>query len=162
MIRMIAAVATNNQIGLDGQMPWHLPEDLEYFRNVTKGHPIIMGRKTFEAIGHPLPNRQNIILTRDRHFSVSGVSIIHSFEEALALCKLYPDAFIIGGGEIYKLFMPYADQLYLTLIDQSIDGDTSFPHYKEAFHCIYRSPSYFSQDNSFSYCFTIWEKIMQK
>ena len=101
MIKLIAALSKNQKIGQNNQMPWHIPEDLEYFKRVTNGHPILMGRKTFESIGRPLPNRRNIILTQNKAYKVEGVEVIHSFKEALFLCQNLNEVFIIGGGEIY-------------------------------------------------------------
>ncbi|MBE6022617.1 MAG: dihydrofolate reductase [Cellulosilyticum sp.] len=156
MIKLIAAISQNNQIGLANQMPWHIPEDLEYFKQVTSGHTILMGRKTFESIGRILPNRRNIILTRDSNFIVSGADVIHSIEKALELCKGLDEVFIIGGGEIYSQFLPYADMLYLTLIEKYIEGDTSFPHFKDSFKCIQTTPGQTTDGTVFA--FTIWNR----
>lgn len=158
MISLIAAVSKNLQIGLHNQMPWHIPEDLKYFKQVTTGFPVIMGRKTFQSIGHPLPNRKNIILTRDTSFFHPEVEVLHSLEEALQLCHTLPNIFIIGGGEIYKAFLPYADSLYLTLIDQIVEGDTSFPSYENDFKCIQCTPLQTQSSYDFNISFTIWTR----
>lgn len=158
MIYMIAALSQNNQIGLNNQMPWHLPEDLHYFKTVTTGHTVIMGRKTFESIGHPLPNRKNIVLTQNPNFTPDGVQVIHTLKEALELCQELPEIFIIGGGEIYKAFMPFANKLYLTLIPKVIIGDTTFPDYQNDFRCTHTTPSKSSFEDGTTFSFTIWER----
>lgn len=157
MINLIAAISQNHQIGIDNQMPWHVPEDLAYFKEVTSHHTVLMGRKTYESIGRPLPNRRNIILTRNQDFSASGVEVLHTFEEALALCKSLDEVFVIGGGEIYKAFMPYADRLYLTLIHQCVMGDTSFPDFQDKFKCI-SSISGKVCPSDLHYDFTVWNR----
>ena len=158
MINLIAAISKNHQIGIHNQMPWHIPEDLKYFREVTTGYPVIMGRQTFESIGHPLPNRRNIVLTRDTTFTTQHVEVLHSSEEALKLCHTLPNSFIIGGGEIYKAFLPHADRLYLTLVDTIIDGDTSFPPYEHDFKCVQATSVQSHLTNGFNITFTLWDR----
>lgn len=158
MINLIAAMSQNYQIGLNNQMPWHLPEDLTYFKETTMHHTVLMGRKTYESIGHPLPNRRNIVLTHNQDFSSEGIEVIHTFEEALALCNTLSEVFIIGGGEIYKAFIPYADRLYLTLIDQVITGDTSFPEFQHNFKCTSSVPGQACPPD-LTYHFTLWERL---
>ena len=133
-VSLIAAMSTNRVIGRDNGMPWHLPEDLKYFKRVTSGKPVIMGRKTFESIGKPLPGRPNLVITRDRDWHAEGVTVFHSLEAALAAAReLEPDEIIIGGGaEVYKLALPYTDKMYLTYIHKTIEGDTFFPDFDEA------------------------------
>lgn len=158
MIKLIAAISKNKQIGLANKMPWHIPEDLAYFRKVTTGKTILMGRKTFESIGFPLPNRENIILTKNPNFKPEGVRVIHSMEEALSLCHDLEEIFIIGGGEIYSLFLPYADELYLTLIDIIVEGDTCFPEFEETFKCIHSTPGNSTDIKQPTFSFTIWAR----
>lgn len=159
MICLIAALSKNYQIGIHNQMPWHIPEDLSYFRQMTTGHTVIMGRKTYESIGKPLPNRNNVVLTTNPHFSVPKVTILNSFSAALDLCcNTSEPIFIIGGGEIYKAFLPYADRLYLTLINQVVVGDTSFPQFEKDFKLIQSLPSQNNTSTDISYTFTIWER----
>nr|WP_247664726.1 type 3 dihydrofolate reductase [Pseudoalteromonas sp. MMG010] len=126
---MIAAMANNRVIGLDNEMPWHLPADLQHFKKVTTGKPVIMGRKTFESIGRPLPNRRNIIITRNSEYQSEGIETVSSPEAALELVFDVEEIMIIGGGNIYQQFLPIADRLYLTLIDLEVAGDTQFPEY---------------------------------
>jgi dihydrofolate reductase len=130
--RLSAIVATdrNGTIGKDGQIPWYLPADLKFFKRTTLGHPIIMGRKTFQSIGRPLPKRTNLVLTRDTFFTASGVVVAHSLREALAHDSItsVDEAFIIGGGELYKQSLDLVSTIYLTIVDADIkDGDAFFP-----------------------------------
>ncbi len=127
MISIIVAVAENNVIGKDNSLIWHLPRDLKHFKETTSGHYIIMGRKTFESNGKPLPNRTNVIITRDKNFKAEGCIVVHSFEDALKESKSDSEAFIIGGGVIYEMAMPLTDRIYLTKIHHSFEGDTYFP-----------------------------------
>ncbi len=143
MISIIVAVAGSKRvIGKKGGMPWHIPEELKRFREITTGHPIIMGRKTYESIGRVLPERTNIVITRDPSFAAEGIVIARSLEEALQLAKDQPgndEVFVIGGGEIYKQALPLADKLYLTVIDMEIEGDTFFPDYSEFKKVVWQS-----------------------
>ena len=127
MISIIAAIAKNGIIGSGNQMPWHISEDLKRFKAITSGHPVIMGRKTFESLGRPLPNRRNIVITRNPDYDKAGIETAASIDEALALFEENEEIFIIGGGEIYRQTLPLADRMYLTWIDAEADGDTYFP-----------------------------------
>lgn len=158
MINMIVATSKNNQIGVNNTLPWHISEDLKYFRNTTSGKTVLMGRKTFESIGRALPNRRNIVLTRDTEFSYKGVETVHSLDEALKLCEQDGDVFIIGGGEIYAAFLPYADYLYITLVDKVIEGDTSFPEYQEQFELINITPGTAPTEDGTTFNFTLWKR----
>ena len=158
MINMIVATSKNNQIGIDNKLPWHISEDLRYFKEVTKGHTVLMGRKTFESIGRPLPNRENIVLTRDKSFTAQGITAVHSLEEALTFCRSKDQIFIIGGGEIYKQFLPYADKLYITLVDKEIQGDTDFCDYFNDFKCTQSTPGQTLTSDGHSFKFTLWER----
>ncbi|MFU2079841.1 type 3 dihydrofolate reductase [Avibacterium endocarditidis] len=125
-LSLIVAMTRNNVIGKDNQMPWHLPADLAWFRQNTQGKPVIMGRKTFESIGRPLPKRTNIVLSRSP-FQHEGVIWKSDFESAVDFVKDFPEIMLIGGGELFKQYLPIADKLYLTEIQAEIDGDTFFP-----------------------------------
>ena len=127
MLSIIVAVGESNVIGKDNQLIWHLPRDLKHFKETTTGHYIIMGRKTFESNGRPLPNRTNVIITRDKDYNAEGCIVVHSLEEAINLAKDDPEPFIIGGGVIYEIAMPLVDRIYLTQIYHKFDGDTFFP-----------------------------------
>ena len=125
MVKIIVATSKNKVIGDSNSLIWHLPADLKRFKELTTGNSIVMGRKTYESIGRPLPNRRNIIITRDVKYDVEGCEVVNSLEEALMICN--NNCFIIGGGEIYKQSMSIADQIYLTLVHEDFEGDTEFP-----------------------------------
>ena len=127
LISIIAAVAENRAIGIHNRLPWHLPADLKYFRNKTLGHHVIMGRKNYQSIGKPLPQRTNIVITRDPGFDAPGCVVVNSIDAALAAAEGDPELFIIGGAGIYAQSLPFADRLYLTLVHHSFEGDTYFP-----------------------------------
>ncbi|WP_440053954.1 type 3 dihydrofolate reductase [Pseudoalteromonas sp. T1lg65] len=131
IVSMVAAMAHDRVIGKDNDMPWHLPADLKHFKQVTLGKPIIMGRKTFESIGRPLPGRRNIIITRNQDVSYDGVEVVSSPEHALELVSGVDEVMIVGGGNIYSHFLPIAERLYLTFIDLKVEGDTCFPDYQD-------------------------------
>lgn len=126
-IVLVAAVADNGIIGRDGAMPWHLPADLAHFKRITLGHPIVMGRRTFEAIGRPLPGRRNIVVTRNPGFSAPGVDTAAGLDEALALAGDVPQVMVIGGAELYRAALPLADRIHLTRVHARPEGDTRFP-----------------------------------
>ena len=127
MITMIAAAAENNALGKNGQIPWHLPDDFKHFKKLTTGHHIIMGRKTWESFPKPLPNRVHVVITRDQNYEASGGIVVHSLEDALAFCKDEQEVFIIGGGEIYTLALPYATKIELTRVHNEYAADAFFP-----------------------------------
>jgi len=126
-VSLIAAMSKNRVIGRDNAIPWNIPADMHRFRELTLGHTIIMGRKTFESIGKPLPGRKNIIVTRQPDYPATGISVAGSLNEALLLAEGDGEVFICGGGEIYEQALPVAAKIYLTLVDCDIDGDTRFP-----------------------------------
>lgn len=134
-ISMIAAVAKNRAIGKNNQLLWHIPEDLKHFKDITRGHAVVMGSKTFESLGHPLPQRTNIVIAKDLDYQAQGCVIVHSLDNAIIEAgKVEKDEiFIIGGGSIYSQFLPRADKLYITLVDKEFDADTFFPPYEDQF-----------------------------
>ncbi|PLT34952.1 dihydrofolate reductase [Bacillus sp. V5-8f] len=133
MISLLVAMDENRVIGKDNKLPWHLPADLQYFKNVTMGHPIVMGRKTFESIGRILPGRENVIVTRNIEFRPEGVSVLNSIDEVIKLAEsTVEEIFVIGGAEIFKEILPVADRLYITEIHHVFAGDTFFPEINEA------------------------------
>ncbi|WP_348671157.1 type 3 dihydrofolate reductase [uncultured Idiomarina sp.] len=134
-VSMIAAMANNRVIGKDNAMPWHIPNELQYFKKVTLGKPIVMGRRTFESLGRPLPGRKNIVLTSqpDRHQAPdNGVIWVANVDQAFAAAGDAEELMIIGGGKIYELFFPHCDRLYVTEIELDVEGDTYFPDYQKA------------------------------
>ncbi|MBQ6546537.1 MAG: dihydrofolate reductase [Bacilli bacterium] len=153
MINIIAAVGKNLELGLNNKLIWNIPEDLKYFKDVTTGKTVVMGRKTYESIGRPLPNRNNIVLTR-KDIAIEGVNIVKNYEEIL---NLEDETFIIGGESIYELFLPYADNLYLTEIDDSHEADSYFPYFdKELYEKeVIRDSSY----NDINYSFVVYKRV---
>ena len=128
-VYLVAAVAANGIIGANGRLPWHLPEDLQHFKRLTLGHAVIMGRKTWQSIGKPLPNRNNIVVTRSRGFAAPGAQVASTFEQALALCPADKPVFVIGGSEVYRAALPLAAGLVLTEIHRDYEGDARFPEF---------------------------------
>jgi dihydrofolate reductase len=136
-IYLIAALASNGVIGIDGKLPWHLPQDLKHFKTLTLGYPIIMGRRTWESLGKALPDRENIVVTRTQGYNAPGAAVATSLGAALALCAGEPKAFVIGGHQLFVESLPVAQGLILTEILRAYDGDTWFPefdrsHWREA------------------------------
>ncbi|WP_019559536.1 dihydrofolate reductase [Caldimonas manganoxidans] len=131
-IALIAAVARNGVIGRNNQLAWHLPEDLQHFKRVTMGCPVLMGRKTYESIGRPLPGRRNVVITRNIHWEAPGIEEAPSFEAALELLKHATKIYVIGGAQVYAEALPWADELVLTEIDHDFEGDTYFPVWDRA------------------------------
>ena len=132
MIIMIAAVAENNALGKNNELVWHLPNDFKRFKSLTTGHHIIMGRKTFESFPKPLPNRTHVIITRRKDYNPEGCIVVDSIEKALAVCPENETSFIIGGGEIYNLALPFADQLEITKVHHRFEADAFFPEINSA------------------------------
>ena len=132
-ISMIVAMAHDRVIGKDNQMPWHLPADLAHFKRVTLGKPVLMGRKTFESIGRPLPGRRNLVISRNPNYQAEGIEVVGSVEAALALLagSSVEELMVIGGGHLYAEMLPSADCLYLTQIDLAVEGDTRFPAFDD-------------------------------
>lgn len=156
LISIIAAIGKNNELGKDNQLLWNIPEDMKHFRDTTRGHVVIMGRKTFESIGKALPNRRNIVITRDANYSKDGVDVTNSLEEAIRLCENSEEVFIIGGGEIYKQALPFASKLYITHVHKEYDADKFFPEIKESDWIKTRKDDCLANDVPYS--FAIYEK----
>lgn len=129
----IVAMTPSRVIGRGGDLPWHLPEDLKFFKRTTSGHPIVMGRKTYDSIGRPLPKRRNIVLTRDRDWSAAGVEVIHDPAELSCLEGIGGRVFVIGGSEIYAAFLPHLDELLVSHVRDEHEGDTFFPEFEDQF-----------------------------
>jgi len=160
---LLDCLPLNNELGKNNTLVWSMPTDLKYFREKTSGHPVIMGRKTFEAIGRPMPNRKNIVITRDKSYLRHGVDVVNSLEEALSLAKLEKneEIFIIGGEEIFKQAMPIAERLYITHIEaEDKDADTFFPEIvRIVWNEVSRKEHQPDEDNPFAYTFSVYEKI---
>jgi dihydrofolate reductase len=154
MISIIAIIGKNRELGRDNHLLWNIPSDLKRFREITKGHPVIMGRKTFESIGHPLPNRKNIVISH--HGPIPGVSVVGSFDEAIEQVKGTDEIFVIGGGQIYAAAIEKSDRLYLTIVDADApDADTFFPNYSPFTKVIETSDQ---EENGIRFTYLILEK----
>lgn len=166
MLSLIVAMSNNHVIGNDNMLPWHLPNDLQYFKQVTMGKPIIMGRKTFESIGRPLPGRRNIIISRQADYQPNNVDVVDSIEKAIelasniALVDGHEEVMVIGGAQIYEQALPFADRLYITHVDAEINGDAFFPEFNTDLYRISQKASYQStQDNPYNYRFDVYDRI---
>mgnify|MGYP006127029477 CR=1 FL=1 len=155
-LSLIVARASNGVIGKDNQLPWRLPADLKYFKAVTMGKPIVMGRKTFESIGRPLPGRQNIVVTRNPDFISAGITVVHSVEAAIAAANEAAEIMLIGGTELYTLSLALADRIYLTAIHQDFDGDAHFPALDSQWQQVSRDDHV--SDDGLAYSFCVFEK----
>lgn len=162
MISIIAAIGKNNEIGKKNGLLWNLPADMKHFRKTTSEHTVIMGQKTFESIGRPLPKRRNIVLTQDKNLKIEGVEIVHSLEELDILLKKEKDkeVFIIGGGQIYKLFIEKADKLYITYVNGEFkEADTFFPIIDEKIWQTIKNKKYLKDEsNNYNLDFTEYIK----
>lgn len=157
IISIISAISDNRAIGKDNKLLWDIPEDMQRFRETTKGHPVIMGRKTFESIGRVLPQRLNIIISRDKSYSVSGALVVSSLNDAIKEAEMVDtdEIFIIGGGQIYAQAMPIADKLYLTIVHAEFVADSFFPDYNAFKKKVYEKDG---QSGGFKYTFLTLEK----
>lgn len=127
IVSMMVAIAEDYGIGKDNQLLWHLPADLKHFKETTSGHTVIMGRKTFDSVGKPLPKRRNIVITRNADLKIEGAEVVNDLDSALSLCDENEEVMIVGGAEIYKMAMPKADKIYLTVVKGTFEADTFFP-----------------------------------
>ncbi|WP_312766886.1 dihydrofolate reductase [Epilithonimonas sp.] len=161
MTTIIAAIGKNNTLGKDNRLLWHLPKDLKHFKTLTENHPVIMGRKTYESIGKALPNRTNIVVSRKENWFQEGVLIVSTLKEAIKFAKkINENIFIIGGGEIYKQTMEFADRLEITQVDAEVDADTFFPNISPKFWQKIDEVCHAKDDkNNYDFCFQTYEKI---
>lgn len=162
IVSIIVAADKNWVIGIEGKMPWHLPADMKHFKEITTGHHVIMGRRTFEDIGKPLPNRTNIIISRNKDLKIEGCVVVHDIREALDFAKAAgeKECFVIGGGTIYMSSLLWADKVYLTKIEAVVAGDTYFPpleetNWKETEHKIYKA----DEKNEYDFVFSVFERV---
>ena len=161
MISIIAAIGKNNELGKNNTLIWSMPADMKFFRDTTRGHTVIMGRKTFESIGKPLPNRKNIVITRDKNYKKDGIEIVNSLNEAINLTIPNEEVFVLGGGEIYKQAIEIADKLYITHINtEDSEADSFFP---EIIPLVWNEISHTENqkdtENPFNYTFSIYERF---
>ena len=158
-VTIIAVLGRNRVIGKGNRMPWHISDDLKRFKAVTLGHPVVMGRKTFQSIGKPLPGRDNIVITRSHAFAAPGCRVVHSLAEALTAAQGAPEVFVIGGAEIYAPALPLADRLQLTEVDAAIDGDAYFPDFdRSAWREVSREPGSTAGPDRIRYDFVTYER----
>ena len=159
MISLLVAHDTNKVIGLNNELPWHIPEDLAYFKKMSMGKAMVMGRKTYESIGRPLPGRLSIVVTRNESFIAEGAIVVHNLKDAIARAEEYAgEVMVIGGAEIFRLAMEIADRLYITNIRKPYKGDTFFPDYGPEWKLVSASEDYFTEDGV-PYSFEVYERI---
>lgn len=159
-ISIVVAVSENNAIGKDNQLLWHLPADLKHFKEITSGNTIIMGRKTYDSVGRPLPNRRNIVITRSTELQMPNVEVVNTLEAALSLCEDENEVFIIGGAEIYKHALQFTNRIYLTTVHQTYGADVFFPELnREEWKEINKEYHPADEKNSVAYTFSTLERI---
>ncbi|MGC4378742.1 dihydrofolate reductase [Fictibacillus sp. Mic-4] len=159
MISYVVAMDENHLIGSKNKLPWHLPADLKYFKKVTMNKPIVMGRKTYESIGKPLPGRENIVLTRDRNYKAEGCTVIYSVEDIIK--RDNEEICVIGGAEVFRLFMPYVNRMYITKIHETFEGDTYFPDFNEKeWKIVSKTPGQVDEKNKYPHDFIVYDKKM--
>jgi dihydrofolate reductase len=162
IISLVVAAANNNAIGKGGVMPWHLPNDLKHFKNVTWGMPVIMGRKTFDSLGRPLPGRKNIVITRQAHWEAPGTVAVKSMDDALFLIRETDakEAMVIGGGEIFNMVFDKANRIYMTRVEAEPEGDTFFPAIDPKQWKLVSKKDYEADEkNKFNHSFQTWERV---
>nr|AIA10822.1 dihydrofolate reductase [uncultured bacterium] len=160
LISLIVAMAHQRVIGYKNQLPWHLPADLRHFKAITLNKPIVMGRKTYESIGKPLPQRTNIILTTDPAYEAAGCQVIHTPMEAMEIASEAEELIIIGGSRVYAAYLPFARRIYMTVIEAEVKGDTFFPELDEAgWELVSREDHVADEKNSYGYRFLVWESL---
>jgi|TARA_B100001741_G_scaffold298669_1_gene284406 dihydrofolate reductase len=157
-IKIIAALSTNRIIGKKSQIPWFIRGELKRFKDITMGHNVVMGRKTYESIGKILDGRRNVIITKNKNYKADGAQIVHSFDDAINKCEPNKDIFIIGGAKIYELALDCCDYLLLTLIHKNLTGDTHFPNYDTSVWKLIDETRMYDIENKFSYSFLTYER----
>lgn len=156
---MIVAASTNNVIGVDGDLPWHLTEDLKKFKAITMGKPMIMGRATYESIGRALPGRRSIVLSRQEEFEAEGCDVVASLSAALEIAGDVDEVMVIGGGKVYAEFLPMIDCIYLTRVDATIEGDTWLPELKISDWKLIESENFpASEEREYGFSFEVWKR----
>jgi dihydrofolate reductase len=160
-LSLLVAADEHNVIGKNNQLPWHLPNDLKYFKNLTWGLPIVMGRKTFESIGKPLPGRKNIVITRNKDYQADGVEVVHQIENAIEVARQAGarEVFVIGGAEIFNSVFGKTDRIYLTRIHHRFEGDVFFPEVNEStWRLVKQHENQPDEKNKYAYTFQVWER----
>lgn len=163
LVTLIVAAADNGVIGRANALPWHLPDDLKRFKQLTLGKPIVMGRKTFESIGKPLPGRQNIVMTRDTNYRRDGVTVVHGVDESLRATGDAPEIMVIGGAELFQKFLPVAGRVHLTRVHGDIEGDVRWPELDpRQWRLVDCQPHDADERHAWRMTFEVWEKIEKK
>ena len=159
IITLVVAVADSGVIGRDNGLPWHLPEDLKRFKRLTMGKPLVMGRRTFESIGKPLPGRQNIVVTRDTNYRRDGVTVVHDVDGALRAAGDVPEIMVIGGAELFRALLPRAGRIHLTRVHGNIEGDVMWPALDERDWVVVKRESHSADErHAYAMTFEVWEK----
>lgn len=161
IVSLLLAASENNVIGKNNRLPWHLPDDLKYFKNLTWGLPILMGRKTFDSIGKPLPGRKSIVITRDQDWQHEGVVVVHAIDDAIKMAESFgaKEIFVIGGAQIFNTTLPAANRIYLTRIHQQFDGDVFFPEISESEWELVSSRFLAADEkNVYDHTYQVWER----
>ena len=159
LVTLIVAVADSGVIGRDNGLPWHLPADLQHFKRITMGKPILMGRKTFESIGKPLPGRENIVVTRDPNYRRDGIRVVHDAGSALRAAGVAPEVMVIGGAELFRAFLPLAGRIHLTRVHGNIAGDVMWPALDErTWQVVEREAHPADERHAYAMTFEVWEK----
>ena len=159
IITLVVAVADSGVIGRDNGLPWHLPEDLKRFKRLTMGKPMVMGRRTFESIGKPLPGRQNIVVTRDTNYRRDGVTVVHDVDGALRAAGDVPEIMVIGGAELFRALLPRAGRIHLTRVHGNIEGDVMWPALDEGDWVVVKRESHSADErHAYAMTFEVWEK----
>lgn len=162
-ISIIVAMAQNRTIGINNTLPWRCPEDLKHFKSLTMGHHMIMGRKTYDSIGKPLPGRTTVVVTRNPELEIDGCIVTRSLEEAIAACSGDKEVFIVGGAELYAQAMPLVDTLYVTEIQQDVDGDAHFPAFRQSeWHEVAREPRIQESPQPLQYHFVTFQRTLSR
>ena len=157
-VSIIVAASENNVIGRQGDLPWRLSDDLKRFKAITMGKPIVMGRKTYESIGRPLPGRQNIVITRQQGYVAEGCDVVATVEQAVEVANGAEEIMVIGGSEIYALFLPAAERLYLTRVHAEVDGDAFFPTPGDDWDLVSDEPYAADEKNEYDVSFQVYER----
>lgn len=157
-ISLVVAAAANNVIGADGAMPWHLPDDFRYFKKITMGKPIVMGRRTWDSIGRALPGRHNIVMTQNAEFVAEGATVVRSPAAALDAAAAVEELMIIGGGQVYDLFFDKADRIYLTRVATDVDGDTYFAEPDDAWRLVSAEAHAADERHAYDYEFRVYDR----
>jgi dihydrofolate reductase len=158
LITLVVAVADSGVIGRDNTLPWHLPDDLKRFKRLTMGKPVVMGRKTFESIGKPLPGRQNIVVTRETNYHRDGIVVAHGVDEAVRAAADAPEIMVIGGADLFRLFAPRAVRIHLTRVHGDIAGDVMWPALDDTWRLVSREPHDADERHAYAMTFEVWEK----